>query len=259
MWATFALVAATNVAGCRSAASEQLDIATTTSVQNSGLLDALLPAYRQQTNVEVRVHAAGSGRALQMLGEGLAQLVISHAPDTEARAMPQHPTWVRRPLAQNWFVIVGPAADPALVREARDVVEAFHRIAASTVPFVSRGDLSGTHERENSLWEAARARPSTERLVTSGRGMAVALRHADEVQGYTLTDEATFMQLAPELDLAVLYRGDPRLLNVYSVIYPRDDAAAVQFAEWLVTGDGRNLIGAFTIAGKKAFEVISTP
>jgi tungstate transport system substrate-binding protein len=194
-----------------------------------------------------------------MLGEGLAQLVISHAPDTEARAMQQHPTWIRRPLAQNGFVIVGPAADSARVREARDVVDAFARIATSAVPFVSRGDLSGTHERENALWEAARVRPSLERLVTSGRGMAVALRHADELQGYTLTDEATFMQLAPELELAVLYRGDPRLLNVYSVIYPREDGAAVRFADWLLTGDGRNRIGAFTIAGTQAFELISTP
>ena len=205
------------------------------------------------------MHAAGSGRALQMLGEGLAQFVISHAPDTEARAMQEHPEWVRRPLAQNWFVIVGPPADPAQVRGAADAADAFERIAAANVSFVSRGDQSGTHERENTLWDLAAVRPPPERFVTSGRGMAMALRHADELQGYTLTDEATFLQLAPELELDVLYRGDPRLLNAYSVIYPRADMAAAQFGEWLVAGAGRELIGRYTIAGKQVFELTSPP
>jgi tungstate transport system substrate-binding protein len=150
-------------------------------------------------------------------------------------------------------------ADPARVRESRDAGDAFARIAGAAAPFVSRGDLSGTHERENVLWDVAKARPSTERLVTSGRGMAMALRHADELQAYTLTDEATFRQLAPDLDLTVLYEGDPRLRNVYSVIYPPDDEVAARFADWLLTGNGRDLLAAFTIAGRKAFEVISTP
>jgi tungstate transport system substrate-binding protein len=227
-------------------------------VQNSGLLDALLPAYRQQTGVDVRVHAAGSGRALQMMGEGLAQLVISHAPDTEARALREHPDWVRRSIAQNWFVIVGPPHDPGEVRHATDAADSFRRIAASRASFVSRGDQSGTHEREMQLWESAGVRLTSPEYVISGRGMALALRHADELQAYTLSDEATFWQLDPELDLEVLYRGDPRLQNVYSVIYRPDDAAAAGFGNWLVAGEGRVLIGRYTIAGKQAFEPISS-
>jgi tungstate transport system substrate-binding protein len=240
--------------GCAGPVTQPLEIATTTSVQNSGLLDVLLPAYLGESGVEVRVHAAGSGRALQMLSEGLVQLVISHAPDAEARALSAHPEWISRRLAHNWFVVVGPANDPAAVGSATDAAEAFRRIAASLAPFVSRGDQSGTHEREIALWEAAGSRPPPGRYVSSGRGMSLALRHADELQGYTLSDEATFLQLAPELDLEILFRGDPRFLNVYSVIHPRDGAAE-QFAGWLIEGRGRDLIAGFTVDGQRVFAV----
>jgi tungstate transport system substrate-binding protein len=228
-------------------------------VQNSGLLDALLPAYRNDTGVEVRVHAAGSGRALAMLEEGLARLVISHAPDAEARALQQHGEWIRRPLAQNRFVIVGPANDPAGIRSARDATNAFARIARANAAFVSRGDQSGTHERENGMWQLAGVRPAGDRYVISGRGMALALRHADELRAYTLSDEATFRQLGRQIELVLLYQGDPLLLNVYSVIHPRSDAPAARFAEWLVTGEGRRRIDAFTIEGKRMFEPPSPP
>jgi tungstate transport system substrate-binding protein len=258
IWATCTLAAALST-GCTRSATEPLDIATTSSVHNSGLLDALLPAYKEQTGVQVRVHAAGSGLALQLLSEGLTQLVISHAPDAEARALAEHPTWIRRPLATNWFVIVGPRQDRAGVRDASDVADAFRRIANSDVPFVSRGDRSGTHERELALWDMAGQRPATAHYVISGKGMATALRHADELQAYTLTDEATYWQLAPRLELETVFRGGEPLLNVYSVIYPPDDARAAAFGEWLAAGDGRTRIGQFTIAGKQAFELIATP
>ena len=254
MWATCAL-ALSSASACARAAPPTLDIATTTSVQNSGLLDAILPAHRAESGVDVRVHAAGSGRALQMLHEGLAQLVISHAPDAEAAALQAHPDWVSRRLAHNYFVLVGPASDPANIRHADDAVDAFRRIASSTTAFVSRGDQSGTHERELRLWKAAGVKPASAQYIVSGRGMAMALRHADELQGYTLSDEATFLQLATGVDLELLYRGDERLLNVYSVIYPRDDRAAGRFAEWLVTGNGRELIARFTVADKPVFEL----
>jgi tungstate transport system substrate-binding protein len=255
IWATCALAAISSFPACSPHPATPLDIATTTSVQNSGLLDTLLPAYRAETNVDVRVHAAGSGRALQMMSEGLAQLVISHAPEAEAAALSAHRHWVKSRLAHNWFVVVGPPGDSANVRGASDVAEAFRRIATAKVPFVSRGDESGTHEREKALWASAGVMPGSPHYIVSGRGMALALRHADEVQGYTLTDEATFRQLAPGLDLELLYRGDERLLNVYSVIYPVGDQTAEDFARWLTAGKGRELIGRFTIAGTRAFEL----
>lgn len=252
---TCALAAASVLAACSSPRLTTLDIATTTSVQNSGLLDVLLPAYRTESGIEVRVHAAGSGRALQMLDQGFAQLVISHAPAAEAAALRAHPGWVSRRLAHNWFVIVGPQPDLAAVRTSTDAVDAFARIKAAGALFVSRGDESGTHEREKMLWDLAGARPAAPQYVTSGRGMSLALRHADELQAYTLSDEATFLYLAHELDLAILYRGDERLRNVYSVIHPREDETAAHLAEWLVAGNGRALIGGFTVAGQPIFAI----
>ncbi len=258
-WATCALAAALSLVSCHTDRPQPLDIATTSSVQNSGLLDALLPAYRESSGVEVRVHAAGSGRALQMMAEGLVQLVISHAPDAESRALAAHPDWIRLELASNQFVIVGPPSDPAGVRAAADAPDAFSRIAESSTPFVSRGDLSGTHEREDALWEAAGARPPPARLIVSGRGMALALRHADEVRGYTLSDEATYRQFERELELQLIFEGDVRLVNTYAVLHPQSDAAARRLASWLVGGDGRERIRGFSIGGKPMFTVPAAP
>jgi tungstate transport system substrate-binding protein len=254
-WTIAACAAAASCVACDSARPSTLDIATTTSVQNSGLLDVLLPAYRARTGVEVRVHAAGSGRALQMLSEDLVQLVISHAPEAEARALGEHPEWVRHDLAQNQFIVVGPADDPADVRGATDAVDAFRRLAGAPAPFVSRGDQSGTHERELALWKAAGRHPPPDRLIVSGRGMSLALRHADEVRGYTLSDEATYRQMEGALSLTVLLAGDPGLANRYAVIHSSDAGEAKRFAEWLVSGDGRSLIGNFQIGGRRMFEL----
>ena len=231
-----------------------LDIATTTSVQNSGLLEALLPHFDAAT---VRVHAAGSGRALEMLKDRVVDLVISHAPEAEARYLAAHPGWTYRKLAFNRFILVGPPADPASVRSTNDVLDAFQRIAQSSADFVSRGDGSGTHEREQMLWKQAGAAPSTGRLLVSGQSMAITLRQAHEKRAYTLTDEATFWQFQKQLDLAVVSEGDALLLNTYAVIYPRDpDAdAAARFTEWLTRGEGRRRIGDHRIEGRVAFQV----
>ena len=247
-----AAFAAGLMAGC-SRSSERapaLDVATTTSVQNSGLLEELLPHF---TDAIVRVHAAGSGRSLEMLADGIVDLVISHAPETETRYLADHPGWLYRKLAFNRFVIVGPRADPAGIRQAGDALEAFRRIAGAPVTFVSRGDSSGTHERELMLWKAAGVMPPPERLLVSGRSMAVALRHAQERQGYTLSDEATFWQLERQLDLVVLFDGDARLLNTYAVVHPADTQAAERFASWLTRGAGRQRIDTYRVQGRVAF------
>lgn len=244
-------VTAALAAGCAGAPEPPtVTIATTTSVQNSGLLDVLLPAYHDAV---VRVHAAGSGRALAMLANGDAELVISHAPDAEARLLATHPGWSYTKLAYNRFIVVGPEEDPAGIRAAPDAAAAFRRIAASNASFVSRGDQSGTHERELSLWSAAGATPPPARLLVSGRGMAQALRHADEKRAYTLSDEATFWQLEREVSLVQLFDRDPRLLNTYAVIYPRPNARAASLARWLLAGEGRALIGGYRVQDRPAF------
>jgi tungstate transport system substrate-binding protein len=231
---------------------ESLDVATTTSVQNSGLLEALLPYV---PDVSVRVHAAGSGRALAMLSDGVVDLVISHAPETEARLLSGHPTWTYRKIAYNRFVVVGPADDPARVRDARDVVDGFRRIAQARAIFVSRGDESGTHERERSLWAAAGVQPDQAQLRVSGQGMAVTLRQADEQHGYTLADEATFWQLQRHVGLVPVLEGDPRLVNTYAVVYPSSGGTAERFATWLAHGEGRARIASFRVQGRVAFTI----
>ena len=240
------------LSACTSTARPTIDMATTTSVQNSGLLDYLLPHFE---SAQVRVHAAGSGRSLEMLADGVVDLVISHAPEAESRYLATHADWRYRKLASNWFIIVGPRDDPARVRDAADAVDAFRRIANSAVPFISRGDQSGTHEREQTLWHSAGVVPAPTRLIVSGRGMAQALRHADEANGYTLADDATFRQLQPQVDLIAFTIADGQLLNTYAVIHPEGDARAEMFAEWLVTGDGRQRLSEYRIDGQMAFTV----
>ena len=243
-------LSATFISACaESSRPAPLDLATTTSVQNSGLLDALREAYP----APVHAHAAGSGRSLDMLADGIVDLVISHAPDTEGRVLAQHPDWTYRKFAYNEFVVVGPPDDPANVQGTQDVVEAFRRIAQSGTAFVSRGDASGTHEREELLWTRAGTKPLPGQLLVSGRGMALALRHADERRAYTLSDEATFWQFETQLTLRVLLQGDERLLNTYAVIHPAGRDAAAAFARWLTSGAGRQVVQRFTVAGRQAF------
>lgn len=251
-----ALCAATLSSACGGRpTAPSITIATTTSLEQSGLLAHLLPAFRAESGVEVRVHATGSGQALQMLARRDTVLAISHAPEAEAQALAGRDDWVYEKLAFNEFVVVGPPGDPAGLRGATSAADAFTRIARSAARFVSRGDRSGTHDREEGFWAAIGERPGGDRLIVSGRGMAQALRHADEAQGYTLTDEATFERFRDQLELAILFRGDPLLLNTYALLYPRNEPAAAAFAEWLTRGAGRALIESYTVAGRRQFFV----
>jgi tungstate transport system substrate-binding protein len=184
------------LSGCRRSDTNYLDIATTTSVQNSGLMEALLPQFHPAV---VRVHAVGSGLALKMPADRTVDLAISHAPSAETRYFAEHRDWEYRKMAFNNFVVIGPLGDPASIRNSPNVGEAFRPIASSGSGFVSRGDRSGTDEREQALWKEAGVSPRPERRFVSGASMAVTLRQADERQAYTLSDDATFRQLANRL------------------------------------------------------------
>jgi tungstate transport system substrate-binding protein len=244
------------VAGCSGEdRSSTLTIATTTSVDQSGLLATLAPAYKAEAAVDLRAHATGSGQALQMLARGDAALAISHAPDAEAAVLRSHPDWVYRKFAFNEFIVVGPPTDPAQVRESVNAIDALRRIARSSAPFVSRGDQSGTHEIEERLWTLAKQRPAPDRLIVSGRGMSQALRHADEAEAYTLSDDATFHRFERQLDLAAHYRGDALLVNTYALLYRPDDTIAANFAQWLTAGAGRSLIHSFKVDGRHLYSV----
>jgi tungstate transport system substrate-binding protein len=227
-----------------------LTLATTTSVGNSGLLDQLMPAFAREHRSEVRPRLVGSGLALRMLARGDADIVISHAPAAEAKALSEHPGWLYRKIMFNNFVLVGPPGDPAHAKGASDAATAMRRIASSTARFLSRGDLSGTHEREELLWQAAGMRPPVDQVVVAGAGMGTTLRIASETGAYTLTDGATFAQHAATLRLIVVIDGGVEMVNTYAVVVdpagPRARAAQ-RFFEWISEGTGREVINGYRV------------
>ncbi len=244
------LVVAFLCAAC-APSSPRLVIATTTSVQNSGLLGVLLPAYEAAA---IDVHAVGSGLALNMLANGEVALVISHAPALEARLLAAHADWRYQKIAFNRFVIVGPTNDPARIAGVPDPVRAFQQIAAARAAFVSRGDQSGTHEREQALWAAAQVTPG-DWLLISGSGMAQALRHADAKPAYTLSDEGTFWQLEKQLSLRSFPSNDPLLMNTYALLYRSGDAGAQALGRWLSQDNGRQIIQNYRVQERAPFTV----
>ena len=232
-----------------------LVLATTTSVSNSGLLEPLLAEFKGDHGITVRTHLVGSGLALRMLSQGDADAAITHAPETEAAYFRDHPEWRHRRIMSNDFVLVGPSADPAKINGLA-IGDAMRRIAQADVRFISRGDHSGTHERENQLWDLAKAKPPPPRLVAAGAGMGSTLRVASETGAYTLTDRATYMRIAADIDLTILVEGGALLLNIYSVVMapagPRAKDADT-FFEWISRGRGRAVIDAYRIGDFQAF------
>jgi tungstate transport system substrate-binding protein len=188
--------------------------------------------------------------ALKLLSDGRAEAAITHAPAQESVALAAHPGWHYRKILFNDFVILGPREDVAGVARAKNAVDAMRRIAESHSRFISRGDESGTHERERQLWDAAGVRPTGERLVIAGASMGNTLRIASETASYTLSDRATFDQLAPHLALSVVYGGDPILLNTYAVVADPSKAEGMRFARWLSSNAGRNAMADLLTSGR---------
>ena len=214
----------------------------------------MLPAFERESGVKVNVVAVGSGQALELGRRGDADVLLTHSPAAETTFMDEGCGEKRRAVMHNDFVIVGPADDRAGIKKARTAAEAFKRIAGTQSAFVSRGDESGTHQKEMGLWKESGVDPEGTWYLRAGAGMAQALRMAHETKGYILCDRATYLALKPEVELIVLLEGDARLLNRYSVItvnparHPhvhRDDAG--RFADFLVSPQGQGLIGAFGV------------
>jgi tungstate transport system substrate-binding protein len=237
--------------------ANRFTLATTTSVDNSGLLGVLLPAFRAHTGIDAQVVTPGSGIALKMLADGSVEAVISHAPAREAELLRRPGGWFYRKIMFNDFVLVGPPGDPARVKEAASLDEAMRRIAASDIRFISRGDSSGTHQRERELWAHAGVVPNPERVVAAGGGMGATLRIAGTMGAYTLTDRGTWHQHSGRGDLVVVFEGGADLLNTYAIIVrPDAQPQARTFADWLVDGDGRRVIAEHrTLSGTPAFTV----
>jgi tungstate transport system substrate-binding protein len=227
-------------------------LATTTSLQDSGLLDSLVPAFEKASGYTVKTVAVGSGQALTMGQQGNADVLFVHSPTQEKAFMDAGWGVDRRLVAHNYYWIVGPAADPAGISGMTSAVDAFKKIAAANATFVSRDDSSGTNTKELSLWKSAGITPSGTSYVQSGQGMGATLQIASEKGGYTLTDTATFLSNKSKLTLEALVKSDSTLINIYSVIavnpatWPKVNAAGAKAFEDYITGTaGQQIIGSF--------------
>jgi len=247
-------------------AQPHLRLSTTTSTENSGLLGAVLPPFEKRFGVKVDVIAVGSGKALKLGENGDVDVVLSHAPALEEAFVAAGFGVNRRNVMYNDFILVGPPADPAGVRSAQSARDVFVRLAAGKAPFISRGDESGTHEKEKELWKAAGIAPAGAWYVAAGLGMGQTLQMADEKQAYTLTDRGTFVSYGAKGDLVVLSEGDPVLFNPYTIIAVNParhptvryfDAMAL--IAWMTSPEGQRLIGEFKIGGQSLFHPTAVP
>jgi tungstate transport system substrate-binding protein len=238
-------------------ANPDLIMATTTSTQDSGLLDVLVPLFEQQTGYKVKVVAVGTGAALQMGQQGNADVLLVHAPSSEKTYMDGGFGKDRLLVMHNDFIIVGPSSDPAGIKGTAKAVDAFKKIATASSPFISRGDQSGTNTKELALWKSAGLDPAGQKpawYVESGQGMGATLTIASEKNAYTLTDRATYLANKANLQLDILVEKDTSLLNVYHVITVNPDKwpkvnyeGAMAFAKWITQPATQDVIGKFGV------------
>jgi tungstate transport system substrate-binding protein len=229
-------------------------LATTTSTQDSGLLDSLIPPFEQRCHCEVKTVAVGTGQALALGGRGEADVVLVHAPALEVKYLTAGTFVDRRLVMTNDFILVGPPADPAGIKGSRSLMEALGRLAAGPGLFVSRADSSGTDLLERRLWKEAGVHPRTDHYLEVGQGMGATLRVTSEKRAYTLSDRGTFLALRPRIELQVVFEGSPELLNIYHVMRPNPDsfpkvnqAGGVAFADFVVSPDAQAQIGRFGV------------
>ncbi len=254
--------------GCKRASQPQnaageaktITLATTTSTDNSGLLKALLPAFKAKTNIEVKVIAVGTGKAIKHGENGDVDVILVHAKSAEEKFVADGYGLKRISVMYNHFVILGPAGDPAGVKGSKDAAEALKKIAAAKASFISRGDDSGTHKKEKKLWVHAGVTPEGAWYVLAGQGMGAVLTMADEKQGYTMSDCGTYIAYGDKIKLEVVCEEDKALFNPYAVIAVNPAKhkhvrakEAQQFIDFLVSPEGQKLIGDFKVKGKQLF------
>lgn len=250
----FALSCVLLVGGCGSdssaAESDEAILATTTSTQDSGLLDELLPDFEKERDCTIKTVAVGSGEALEMGEKGDADTLLVHSPDAEEEFMDGGHGLTRDPVMHNDFVIVGPEGDPANVGDATDAADALKRIAETDAPFASRGDDSGTNAKELELWDVAGVEPSGDWYFETGQGMGETLTIAGQKSAYTLADRGTFLATA-NLDSTVAFEGSDDLQNFYhAIVVDRGEEpvpCGEEFAAWLQEPDVQERIGDFGV------------
>jgi tungstate transport system substrate-binding protein len=248
-------------------------LSTTTSTQDSGLLDVLVPLFEKMSGYCVKTISVGTGQALVLAAKGDADVALVHAPSLEKKYVADGTLLNRQLVMYNDFVIIGPKQDPAKIKSTKSARVAMKLIAGSKSPFVSRGDNSGTHNLEKSLWKEAGIQPKGDWYMEAGQGMGATLGIANERNAYTITDRGTYLALAKRVTLPILIEGDRSLLNIYSVMEvnpgngPRvNTAGGKAFAAFMLSPRAQNAIKSFgvekfgqplfvPVAGKKEEEL----
>ena len=235
-------------------ASRTVILSTTTSTQDSGLLDVLVPLFEKSTGYSVKTISVGTGQALALAARGEADVTLAHASALEKKYVGEGKMHNRRLVMYNDFLLIGPESDPAKIRGEKSVVAALKKIAGAKARFVSRGDKSGTHTLELALWKAAGITPDAPWYIESGQGMGATLGIANDRQGYTVTDRATMLAFAKRVDLKPMVEGDKLLLNIYSVMEvnpangPKVNAAGGKaFADFMLAADTQAVIKTFGV------------
>ena len=270
-----ALILAANVMSAQAAPKQKnIILATTTSTQDTGLLDVLIPIFEKQTGYFVKTIAVGSGQAMAMGQKGEADVLLVHSPDAEKTFIAEGLGVNRRLVMHNDFVIVGPSADQAKIKNTKSAAEALKLIASAEALFISRGDNSGTNAQEKKLWKAASINPEGQKWYQqTGLGMGQTLNVTAEKKGYTLTDRGTYLAMKKNLNMDILVEGDAALLNIYHVMevniakWPKVNAAGAKaFADFMLSKKTQSIIKSFGVdkygsplffpdAGKKVEEL----
>jgi tungstate transport system substrate-binding protein len=236
-------------------AQKNLILATTTSTQDTGLLDVLVPLFEKQTGYFVKTIAVGSGQAMTMGQKGEADVLLVHSPDAEIKFMAEGYGINRKLIMHNDFIIVGPTEDPAGIKGMKSAAEAYKKIAAAAAVYMSRGDNSGTHSKEKAILKAAGIKAEGQKWYQqTGLGMGQTLSVSAEKKAYTLTDRGTYLSLKKNLGLPILVEGDAILLNIYHVIevtpakWPKVNAAGAKaFSDFMVSKETQNVIKTFGV------------
>lgn len=237
-------------------AQKPIILSTTTSTENSGLLEAILPDFTSKTGIEVKVIAVGSGKAIQLGVDGEADVLLVHAKASEDQFVADGYGVERFDVMYNDFVLVGPKSDEAGIKAAagKDVLKSFEMINQDKVKFVSRGDDSGTHKKELEYWKAINVEPSGDHYISAGKGMGDVLLMASEMQAYTLTDRATYLSMMDNLELEIIVEGDALMFNQYGVIAVNPDknnlvnnTGANAFIDWILSQETQELISKFGV------------
>lgn len=231
-----------------------LKLATTTSTENSGLLAQLLPPFEEKYNIKVDVVAVGTGAAMKLGENGDADVLLVHAREAEDKFIQDEYGVNRRDVMYNDFIILGPANDPAKIKEGKNAVSALTKIANQKSFFISRGDNSGTDQKEKALWKIANITPEGKWYMEAGQGMGATLQIANEKEAYVLCDRATFIAYKNKIELVILSEGDPLLFNPYGVIAINPDRyphvkymEAMQLIAWVTSVEGQKIIREYKI------------